>query len=468
MPEALRSSSLYTRFASGLLFPLQERLKHHHSVELRRSLERTQWLSPEVLEAQQIVRLRQFLGDVARQVPYYERLFAEHSFDPASIATLADLARLPLLDKALIRANLDALKSRSAGTLVKYNTGGSSGEPLVFYMGMGRVSHDVAAKWRATRWWGVDIGDPEIVLWGSPVELGKQDKFKALRDRLLRSHLLPAFDMGDSQMDEYLSRIRLIRPRMMFGYASALAILARHADRRAIRMNDVDIRVVFATGETLYPDQRADIERVFGAPVANGYGSRDAGFIAHQCPKGALHLSTEHVIVEIVDTDGQAVPRGETGEVVVTHLATHDFPFIRYRTGDMASLSREHCSCGRGLPLLGTVHGRSTDFIVTAAGGRMHALALIYEVRDKPGVHAFKFIQSEDLSLELQIQAGDDFSAEVESDIRQGVLRRMGQSTALTLRRVDSIPPEPSGKYRYVVSRIAPTRSAADIHAEVR
>lgn len=468
MPEALRSSSLYTRLASGLLFPLQERLKHHHSVELRRSLERTQWLSPEVLEAQQIVRLRQFLSDVARQVPYYERLFAEHSFDPASIATLADLARLPLLDKALIRANLDALKSRSAGTLVRYNTGGSSGEPLVFYMGMGRVSHDVAAKWRATRWWGVDIGDPEIVLWGSPVELGKQDKFKALRDRLLRSHLLPAFDMGDSQMDEYLRRIRLIRPRMMFGYASALAILARHADRRAVRMNDVDIRVVFATGETLYPDQRADIERAFGAPVANGYGSRDAGFIAHQCPKGALHLSTEHVIVEIVDADGQAVPRGETGEAVVTHLATHDFPFIRYRTGDMASLSREHCSCGRGLPLLGTVHGRSTDFIVTASGGRMHALALIYEVRDKPGVHAFKFIQSEDLSLELQVQVGDEFSAEVESDIRQGVLRRMGPSTVLTLHRVESIPPEPSGKYRYVVSRIAPSRSSTDFRPEAR
>jgi len=468
MPEVARPSGLYTRLASGLLFPLHERLKGHDSVALRRSLERSQWLSADALEAQQIVRLRQFLVDVARQVPYYQRLFAEHSFAPASLTTLADLARLPLLDKALIRANLDDLKSRSAGTLVKYNTGGSSGEPLVFYMGMGRVSHDVAAKWRATRWWGVDIGDPEIVLWGSPVELTRQDRYRALRDRLLRSYLLPAFDMGDSQMDEYLSRIRRIRPRMLFGYASALSLLARHADKRAMRMDNVGIRVVFTTGETLYPDQRADIERVFGAPAANGYGSRDAGFIAHQCPEGALHLSAEHVVVEIVDADGQVVPPNETGEVVVTHLGTAEFPFIRYRTGDMASLSSERCACGRGLPLLGTVHGRSTDFIVTSSGSRMHALALIYEVRDKPGVRAFKFIQSEDLSLELQLQVGDDFNAEIENDIRQGVLRRMGPSTVLTLRRVDSIPPEPSGKYRYVVSRIAAARSAADTRPEVR
>jgi phenylacetate-CoA ligase len=452
MPEALRSSSLYTRFASGLLFPLQERLKHHHSVELRRSLERTQWLSPEVLEAQQIVRLRQFLGDVARQVPYYERLFAEHSFDPASIATLADLARLPLLDKALIRANLDALKSRSAGTLVKYNTGGSSGEPLVFYMGMGRVSHDVAAKWRATRWWGVDIGDPEIVLWGSPVELTRQDRYRALRDRLFRTHLLPAFQMSAQKMDEYVARIRRIRPRMVFGYASALALLARHADARGRRMDDLGVRVVFATGETLYPDQREVIEWAFAAPVANGYGSRDAGFIAHQCPQGSLHVSAEDIVLEVIGADGRAVAAGQSGEIVVTNLATGDFPFIRYRTGDIATVSGAGCACGRGLPVLDSVLGRSTDFVRTASGNQMHALALIYAVRDKPGVLSFKFVQAADLALELQVVAGPELTVDVEQQIRDDLLRRMGPGTVLEIRRVAEIAPEKSGKYRYVVS----------------
>jgi phenylacetate-CoA ligase len=453
VPESAPSRGLYTHVASGLLFPLQERIKRHSSVPLRRELERTQWLAPEEIEALQRTRLREFLVRAGRDVPYYGRLFAGCGFDPASVNSISDLARVPFLDKAAIRANVEDLKSRSAGALVKYNTGGSSGEPLIFYMGMGRVSHDVAAKWRATRWWDVDIGDPEIVLWGSPVELTRQDRYRAIRDRIFRSWLLPAFQMSPSQMDRYCEDLRRIRPRMVFGYASAVALLARHARSLGRRLDDLGVRVVFTTGETLYPDQREAIEAAFGAPVANGYGSRDAGFIAHQCKEGSLHVSAEDIIVELVGPDDRPVAAGENGEIVITHMATDDFPFIRYRTGDIALASGRRCACGRGLPVLDEVHGRSTDFIRTASGNQMHALALIYEVRDKPGVRAFKIIQAEDLSLELLLTGGPELTADVEARIYAGLLRRMGPGTVLTIRRVNEIPPEKSGKYRYVVSR---------------
>lgn len=453
MAESRPSPDPYTRFAAGVLFPLQERLKRHQSVELRRELERTQWLEPRVLAELQLSRLRDFLSKAERDVPYYRRLFADHDFDPAAVASLADLARLPFLDKPIIRDNVEDLKSQNAGPLVKYNTGGSSGEPLVFYMGMGRVSHDVAAKWRATRWWGVDIGDPEIVLWGSPVELTRQDRYRAIRDRLFRTRLLPAFQMSESQMDRYCEAIRRIRPRMVFGYASALALLARHARAGGRRLDDLGVRVVFATGETLYPDQREVIQSAFRAPVANGYGSRDAGFIAHECPEGSLHLSAEDIVVELLDPRGCAVAPGQSGEIVVTHMATADFPFIRYRTGDVAVACGALCACGRGLPVLEEVQGRSTDFIRTASGNRMHALALIYEVRDKPGVRAFKFIQAEDLSLELLLAGGPELTDDVQQQIRRGILRRMGPGTVVSVRLVPEIPPEKSGKYRYVVSR---------------
>jgi len=444
---------MYTWACSHLLFPLHERLKGHHSVALHRELEASQWLAPEVLEEQQLCRLRDFLRRAAADVPYYRDLMRERGFDPERVASLADLAQLPFLTKPLIRENVERLKSVRAGKLVRYNTGGSSGEPLVFYMGMGRVSHDVAAKWRATRWWGVDIGDVEVVLWGSPIEIGKQDRIKSLRDRVFRSHLLPAFQMSDAQMDRYLDALESLRPRMLFGYASALALLATHAKSRGRDMRGIGARVAFATGETLYPDQRQVIERVFGAPVANGYGSRDAGFIAHQCPQGSLHVTAEHIIVELIDAEGRLVDSGETGEIVVTHIATDDFPFIRYRTGDMAVRSAGRCACGRGLPVLEKVHGRSTDFIRTPSGNQMHALALIYEVRDKPGVKGFKLIQAEDLSLEVLLVAGAELSAEVEAQILRGLRARMGEGARVTARRVAEIPPEQSGKYRYVVSR---------------
>ena len=444
---------MYTRVCSSLLFPLHERLKRHHSVGLRRELESSQWWPAERLHELQVRRLREFLVRTGRDVPYYRQLFAGLGFEPGQVASLDALRRLPFLDKPAIRANAESLKSDRAGKLIKYNTGGSSGEPLVFYMGLDRVSHDVAAKWRATRWWDVDIGDVEIVLWGSPIEIGKQDRIKALRDRVFRSHLLPAFQMSDVQMDGYLDTVCRLRPRMLFGYASALALLATHAERRGQDLAGQGIKVAFTTGETLYPAQRAVIERVFGAPVANGYGSRDAGFIAHQCPAGSLHLSAEHIIVELIDESGRPVPAGGKGEVVVTHLATADFPFIRYRTGDLAVLGAEPCACGRSLPVLREVFGRTTDFVRTASGNTMHALALIYEVRDKPGVRAFKFVQAEDLSVELLLVAGSELTGEVEAHLRAGILKRMGEGTELTIRRVSEIPPEKSGKYRYVVSR---------------
>jgi phenylacetate-CoA ligase len=443
---------MYTRICSNILFPLHERFKRHHSLRLLRELEQSQWLSGEELKALQVKRLRAFLINASQNVPYFQKVFKSSGFVPEKINSLSDLSALPFLTKQLIRENVDSLQSIKAGKLVRYNTGGSSGEPLVFYMGMGRVSHDVAAKWRATRWWGVDIGDPEVVLWGSPVELGKQDRVKAWRDRLFRSHLLPAFEMSVDKMNKYTAAIRDVRPRMLFGYASALAMLARHAESNRISLKDVGVSVVFTTGETLYPEQREVIERVFSAPVANGYGSRDAGFIAHQCSQGSLHQSSEHIIVELIDSNGKLVPIGERGEVVITHLATDDFPFVRYRTGDMAVASDIPCSCGRGLPVFREVLGRTTDFIYTPGGNAMHALALIYEVRDKPGVLAFKIIQAADYSLEVMLVTGRGFGQDAENAIREGIGKRMGKDSAIKFRYVDQILPEKSGKYRYVVS----------------
>jgi phenylacetate-CoA ligase len=461
--DAARGLDLITRIVSGALFPLHEQAKGHHSVALRRELELSQWWPREQIDKAQIARLRRFLGDVGVHVPYYRDAFQRCGFEPTAVRSITDLRALPLLDKTTIRANVDALKSERAGKLIEYNTGGSSGEPLVFYMGLGRVSHDVAAKWRSTRWWNVDIGDTEVVLWGSPIEIGKQDRIKAVRDRLFRSHLLPAFEMPERQMDGYLDTIRKLRPRMLFGYASALALLAGHAERRGRTMTDLGIRVAFTTGETLYPEQRAVIESVFATSVANGYGARDAGFIAHQCPAGSLHLSAEHVIVELIDEEGHPVGPGQKGEIVVTHMATMDFPFIRYRTGDVAVMGTEPCPCGRGLPVLREVFGRSTDFVRTRSGNSLHALALIYEVRDKPGVRAFKFVQDEDLSLELQLVAGPELTDDVEASIRRGVLARMGDASRLSIRRLDSILPEKSGKYRYVVSRAPMTGPVPEV-----
>ena len=447
--------SLYTAVCSRALFPLHERLKGHDSVALRQRLERSQWWPREAIEADRVTRLRGFLTDAGTRVPYYRELFARHGFDPATVQSLADLARLPLLGKPEIRANADRIKADGHGPLSRYNTGGSSGEPLIFFIGKDRVTHDVAAKWRATRWWGVDIGDPEMVVWGSPIELGAQDWVRRMRDKVLRTQLLPAFEMSDAKVDGFIAAIRRQRPRMLFGYPSALTHIARHAQKRGVAMDDLGIKVAFVTSERLYDDQRATIARVFGCGVANGYGGRDAGFIAHECPSGGLHLTAEDLIVEIIGPDGRPVPDGQPGEIVTTHLATRDFPFIRYRTGDVAVLDTAACACGRGLPLIKEIQGRSTDFVVAADGTVMHGLALIYILRDLPGVQSFKIVQESLESTTVQLVVDERFERARCGDIVTAFQRRLGAGVAVDLQFVDSIAPEKSGKFRYVVSRVA-------------
>jgi len=454
MPGTQAMSSLYTRFVSGLVFPLHERLKHHDTVAVRQQLEESQWWPRDRLLALQVQRLRGLLQHAQHHVPYYRDLFARLGFDPANVSSLADLQRLPFLGKPEIRANTDALKADNALGLARFNTGGSSGEPLIFFIGNQRVSHDVAAKWRATRWWGVDIGDPEIVVWGSPIELTAQDRVRAIRDTLLRTELLPAFEMSEAKLDGFVARIRARRPKMLFGYPSALSHIAQHAEKRGIRMDDLGIKVAFCTSERLYDHQRTAIERIFGCPVANGYGSRDAGFIAHQCPSGGMHLTAEDIIVEIIDAEGRVLPPGQAGEIVVTHLATGDFPFIRYRTGDVAVMDTASCACGRGLPMLKEIQGRATDFVVARDGTVMHGLALIYILRDLPQVAGFRIVQ-ETLDLtRVQVVPGAGFGGDTTLRIQRGLAARLGEGVRIELEQVNEIAPEKSGKYRYVISKV--------------
>ena len=445
----------YTALVSTLLFPLHEWIKRHDSVALRRRMERTQWLPRPQIEALQLRRLRALLLHASEHVPYYRQLYAAIGFDASRVQDVRDLRCLPVLRKADINDRRDDFIADDAQRMQRFTTGGSSGEPLIFYLGKERVSHDVAAKWRATRWWGVDIGDREAVMWGSPIELKAQDRWRARRDRLMRSDLLPAFDLTPARLDAYLARLQKRRPAMLFGYPSVLCLLANHARTRAVALDRLGVKVVFVTAERLYPEQRSLLSEAFGAPVANGYGGRDAGFLAHECPEGGMHITAEDVIIEILDPQGQPVAPGDSGAIVVTHLASRDFPFIRYATGDVGALDPEPCPCGRNLPLLKRIEGRVTDFVVARDGTVMHGLALIYILRDLPQVRAFKIIQESLDRTRVLLVSVDGLPASLRLTIVSQFRARLGVAVEIVIEEVATIPAEASGKHRYVVSKVA-------------
>ncbi|MHC4696009.1 MAG: phenylacetate--CoA ligase family protein [Planctomycetota bacterium] len=337
------------------------------------------------------------------------------------------------------------------GRIFPCDTGGSTGEPLTFYYDRRRQAYDQAARMRTHRWFGVDVGDRELYLWGSPIEANHTDALKRLRDALCNERLLSAFNMSAGRMDDYLDALERFRPVCLFGYPSTLSLLAEHARLRGRQVSLPRLRAVFVTGEVCYPHHRETIASYFGVPVADGYGTRDAGFIAHECPAGNVHLTAENVVVEII-ADGKPVSAGETGEIVVTHLDAYAMPFLRYRTGDVGRLNAGRCACGRGLLLLDVVQGRTTDFIYLPNGDIKHALSIIYPLRAMNGVRQFHVTQHEDYTVTVDVVCDDKAARVTREAVVTGVRPVLGDQVDVRVEMVDRIPAAESGKYRYVVS----------------
>jgi phenylacetate-CoA ligase len=432
------------------IFPLQEMIKRKPTYRFLAELGRSQWFSSEELRALQWRRLKRQLENAGREVPYFRGLFNVYDIRPAEIVSLRDFQRIPLLDKETIRREADALRPvhRTAGTQ-RMSTGGSTGAPVSVFVDRERAAFTDAVRMRAHRWFDAGTGAREIALWGSPIELGRQGWVRDWRDRLVNSRFLPAFNMGEKQMAEYSEFIRSYRPVKMYGYASAFYLLAEYLKTKNWRA-PAELKVIFATAEPLYDFQRRLVEEVFHCPVAMEYGARDAGLLANECPQGGLHIPAEGILIEIDTPD----PSG-LGEIIVTNLYSEAMPMIRYRTGDMGRLLDGVCGCGRALPRLESVEGRRTDFLITPSGRVLHALAIIYPLRETASIKQFQVTQESVDRVTIRVVPAESFSGEEQQRLVRKANDVFGGGVDIVVERVAAIAPAASGKYRYVISNVA-------------
>ena len=448
---------MHQKIVKYLTFPLHEKIVGRKTFEYLNELERLQWASPAQLDELQFDKLKALLTHAGKNIPFYAKRFIDAGFNPAKMQSIEDLKIVPLLTKDEIRQNLHEMTWLNCpGGLHRYNTGGSSGQPLIFYFDRRRQAYDAAARALTHRWWGIDVGDKEVYLWGSPLEITKQDRIKDLRDRLTNQILLSAFELSPAQFHSYVKRIERFKPRCLFGYPSSIDLFCRMAKQHGYDLSRLGIKVVFSTAEVLYEHQKKNIsEALGGIPVVDGYGSREGGFISHECRQGSMHIMDPNVIVEYL-RDGHPVRPGEDGEIVVTHLDNWAVPFIRYRTQDVAQFDDKPCTCGRHLSIMKKIQGRTTDFVVTPNGRWQHALSVIYVVRDIEGVAEFKIIQEDVDNVRVLLVVDENiYPADGNDRIMKGFKKRMGDEVRVSIERVDEIPRDASGKYRYVVSRVA-------------
>ena len=212
---------------------------------------------------------------------------------------------------------------------------------------------------------------------------------------------------------------------------------------------------------TLHDVQRELIERVFGAPVFNRYGSREVGDMACECDQHrGLHVSTPTHYIEIVRDGGTAARPGEIGEVLVTLLTNFAMPLIRYRIGDLAAWSEEPCTCGRAWPLLKSVVGRVTDTFLTAKGTRIHGEYFTHLFYFRDWIRQFQVVQVgyDEILLKVVLKDGmlnlpESKKYEVQ-EIEQKTRLVMGPACRIDWQVTSEISPTASGKRRYTISKV--------------
>ncbi|HVX67335.1 MAG TPA: hypothetical protein VHA11_12065 [Bryobacteraceae bacterium] len=408
----------------------------------------------------QLASLRRLVRLAYDNAPFYRERYEAEGVTPESIRSYQDFESLPCITKDDIRAHRERMVALAPGQrdrLVNSSTGGSTGSPMQFYVDRGTTAGGWAACWRARAWWQLNWGDSWFWLWGSPIELGARDTFqhavKKVRDVLVNRRVLSAFDMTDAGLARYADRILREHPRYLYAYSSAAYLLADYVLKHSIDLSQAAPRVVFATSDMLYPHMREAIERAFHCPVSLEYGSRETGFVAHECPVGGLHIHSDRVHLEVLDGN-RAVAPGEVGEIVITVLDATAMPFIRYRTGDLGSLEPGACPCGLPFPLLRSVEGRADDVLLGRDHRVMHSMAVIYYIKETPGIAQFRIYQDSVEKIRLDVvptRAGADLPRE---RIVQTLRKQFGYPVDVEIRLVDALAPTASGKHRTVVSSL--------------
>jgi len=388
-------------------------------------------------------RLRETLAAAAR-IPYYTAHFGGA---PAP----EDLSRVPLLPRGAIPALHRSVRAlhRADARLLSDRSSGSTGMPVEFLFDAAHQRSRFAARaryllangWSPTRRNAWIIYLPE----------GTPDGALVRSRAFMRTRFLSVFTPLAEQV-EWLQRLD---PFQVYTLPSNLDALLDILRARGVRLPS--LRRLFCGGEVVDDELREGARAVLGVEIADNYGSTEA-CIAWQCPAGAYHVNAEHVLVEIVDDGGRPAAPGEMGKVVLTTLRNRVMPLVRYEIGDRAQAARGACLCGRTLPLLGRVFGRSINLFRLADGRLISPWEMVVRLKYQPELRQFQIVQRALDRFALRFVADSDLSPDHRETLRRALVDVVGSSATVELERVDGIARTPTGKFMTAVSEIAAER----------
>jgi phenylacetate-CoA ligase len=322
---------------------------------------RSQWWTPEQLAEYQRRQLNSLLKHAHATVPFYrERL--QSVFRPDGSIDFSRWHEVPITRRADVSVHGHHLRSEAPpdhGAVQSITTSGSSGDPITVHYPARMTLFSHCCRWRAHTWHGLD--------W-SKTRLARQPDRDGFRDGQAIGPWGPPWDaearkgdtifVGQSRpIDGLLDMLLAVRPAYLANGPRMTEVLVELMERRGETLH---LDAILAYGEGVRGEDIQAARRGFGARMVEGYSSSEGGFLASRCPAGGgFHVNAEAVLVEVVDEAGRPVAAGETGSVLITPFANSAMPLIRYEQGDRA-VAGSGCSCGRHLPVIEAIAGRTT------------------------------------------------------------------------------------------------------------
>lgn len=415
-------------------------------------LDETQWWSSERLLTHQLGQITRLLKHACDTTPFYRARLGAAPLSGSDDLTLESFRALPTLTRRDVQSAGDALHSRALhprfGGSFATHTSGSTGEPVrLLATELDRLLWE-ALTLRDHDWHSRDLGGRLASIRanvGAGSESGQFPDWGIPTSELYVTG--PSFTLTSNA--DYATQTDWIeqhRPDYLVTYPSNLGGLIDHCQRSGRRLHG--LREIRTTGETLADDLRSRCQAMFDAPVVDIYSSQECGYLTLECPvSGLYHVMSETVLLEVLGAEGQPCREGETGELVATVLHNFASPLIRYRLGDHAEVGPA-CPCGRGLPTLKRIRGRSRNLVRLPDGTRHWPMVGFYEYREVAPVRQYQAVQYGPTDIELRLVTDRPLTAAEESQLRAIVQRWLQYPFGVRFAYFEGrIPVPPSGKF---------------------
>lgn len=449
MSPQLTLTDALTSNVPGIHWPAVVGARDAAVLALLFQMESTQWLSAEALRERQDRQLGALLDHARRHCAFYRQRIPN------------DLARwheIPLLTRADLQTQADAIRAsvypRAHGKTFDIATGGSTAEPVTVRRTALTQLFWQAATLRDHLWHRRDLSATMAIIRQFPEAV---DETKPGRwGGVLRSG--PAWHLPISTyVDTQLRWLQKIDPHILLTYPASLDALLTQIHHEGITL--ARLREVRTVSGTVTAALRERCQQVLSVPLTDLYSAQEVGVIALQCPdSGLLHVQSEHLRVEVLDEQGQPCREGEIGQVVVTDLHNFAMPLIRYALRDWAEVG-PCCSCGRGLPTLRRVVGRTRNMAVSPEGKSYRPVLETRRMLEAiPHLRQYQFEQTAENAITARLVCAPAPSPEQLQKFQATLEQMLGHAYRWTWQVGDApLPLSASGKFEEFISSIRDT-----------